>query len=74
MDRGFLERGSQGRKHIYRAIIAREGIQNSLLNSFMNRAFSGSVKALAMRALGNYRTSKEGLVDLKALINKTTGH
>ena len=33
-------------------------------------AFGGSAKALAMRALGNYRTSKEDLAELKALINK----
>jgi predicted transcriptional regulator len=70
MDRGFLDRESAGRKHIYRAIIAREDTQDSLLDSFMNKAFGGSAKALAMRALGNYRTSKEDLAELKALINK----
>lgn len=70
MDRGFLDRESQGRKHIYRAVIAREDTQDSLLDSFMNRAFGGSAKALAMRALGNYHTSKEDLAELKALINK----
>jgi predicted transcriptional regulator len=69
-DRGFLARESQGRKHIYRAAIAREDTQDSLLDTFVNRAFGGSAKNLAMRALGNYKTSKEDLDELKALIEK----
>lgn len=69
-DRGFLSRESQGRKHIYAAAIDREGTQDSLLDSFVNRAFGGSAKNLAMRALGNYKTSKADLDELKALINK----
>ncbi|MEM1358979.1 MAG: BlaI/MecI/CopY family transcriptional regulator [Bacteroidota bacterium] len=70
MERGFLTRESQGRKHIYAASIAQEDTQNSLLDTFMNRTFGGSAKALAMRALGNYKTSKEDIDELKALINK----
>lgn len=69
-ERGFLARESQGRKHIYRAAIAREDTQDSLLDTFVNRAFGGSAKNLAMRALGNYKTSKEDLDELKALIEK----
>ncbi|NJC28367.1 BlaI/MecI/CopY family transcriptional regulator [Neolewinella antarctica] len=70
LERGFLDRESQGRKHIYRAAIARETTQDSLLDTFVNRAFGGSAKKLAMRALGNYKTSKEDLDELKALIEK----
>lgn len=69
-DRGFLARESQGRKHIYQAAIDREGTQNSLLDTFVNKTFGGSAKNLAMRALGNYKTSKEDLDELKALIDK----
>lgn len=70
LERGFLDRESQGRKHIYRAAIAKEDTQDKLLDTFMNRAFGGSAKKLAMRALGNYKTSKEDLDELKALIEK----
>lgn len=70
LERGFLDRESQGRKHIYRAAIAKEDTQDKLLDTFMNRAFGGSAKKLAMRALGNYKTTKEDLDELKALINK----
>ncbi|OAV43765.1 BlaI/MecI/CopY family transcriptional regulator [Lewinella sp. 4G2] len=70
LERGFLGRESQGRKHIYHAAITKEKTQDSLLDTFVNRAFGGSAKKLAMRALGNYETSKEDLDELKALIEK----
>ncbi len=69
-ERGFLSRESQGRKHIYAAAIAREDTQNSLLDTFIDKAFGGSAKELAMRALGNYKTSQSDIDDLKALIDK----
>ena len=70
MERGFLDREKQGRGHIYSAKIARENTQDNLLDTFVKRAFGGSAKKLAMRALGNYSTSKEDLSELKALIEK----
>ena len=69
-ERGFLTRESEGRKHIYAAAIAKEDTQNSLLDTFLNKTFGGSAKALAMRALGNYQTSQEDIDELKDLIKK----
>lgn len=69
-ERGYLARESLGRKHIYSAVITKEKTQDNLLDSFVNRAFGGSAKALAMRALGNYKASKSDLNELKALIAK----
>lgn len=70
MERGFLNRESVGRKHIYEAAIAREATQDKLLDNFLGRAFGGSAKKLVMRALGNYDTSKDELEELKALIER----
>ena len=69
-ERGFLTRESQGRKHIYSAAIAQKDTQNSLLDTFIDKTFGGSAKELAMRALGNYKTTKEDIDELKALIDK----
>ena len=69
LDRGFLERESVGRKHIYSAAIAMEDTQNQLLDTFLQRTFGGSAKQLVLRALGNYQTSKSELEELKAMIN-----
>jgi predicted transcriptional regulator len=70
LDRGFLSREQQGRAHIYRAAIDRAPTQDQLLDRFLNRAFGGSAKGLVMRALGNYRTSKDDIAELKALIDR----
>jgi predicted transcriptional regulator len=70
LERGFVAREQQGRAHIYRAAVAREQTQDRLLDTFLKRAFGGSPKGLVMRALGNYRSSKEDIAELKALIDR----
>lgn len=70
LERGFVARDSMGRKHIYRAAIAREDTQDKLLDTFLNRAFGGSAKGLVMRALGNYRSSKQDIEELKSLLDR----
>jgi predicted transcriptional regulator len=70
LDRGFVSREQQGRAHIYRAAVEREPTQDRLLDTFLNRAFGGSAKGLVMRALGNYRTNKDDIAELRALIDR----
>ena len=68
MERGMLDRTSEGRKHIYRAVIAQTATQDKLLNSFLDKAFGGSAKKLVMRALGQHTPDQEELEELKAYI------
>lgn len=68
LERGFLERESQGRKHIYCAVIAQEETQGKLLDTFVQRTFGGSKLQLVMKALGNSKTNKQELDELKAYI------
>ncbi|MGB3800281.1 MAG: BlaI/MecI/CopY family transcriptional regulator [Lewinella sp.] len=70
LERGFLTRESQGRGHIYAAAIAKGDTQDKLLDNFLDRTFGGSVKGLVMRALGNRKTSRKDLEELKALIDR----
>jgi predicted transcriptional regulator len=70
LDRGFLDREAQGRGHLYHAAIAQKPTQDKLLDTFLQRTFAGSAKGLVMRALGNYRTSKKDIEELKALIDR----
>ena len=69
MERGMLDRTSEGRKHIYRAVIAQTATQDKLLGSFLNKAFGGSAKKLVMRALGQHTPDAAELEELKAYIN-----
>ena len=69
MERGMLDRSSEGRKHIYRAIIAQTATQDKLLDSFLEKTFGGSAKKLVMRALGSHTPDKAELEELKAYID-----
>ncbi len=69
MERGMLDRSSEGRKHIYRAIIAQTATQDKLLDSFLDKTFSGSATKLVMRALGQHTPDAGELEELKAYIN-----
>jgi len=69
MERGMLDRTSEGRKHIYHAVIAQGATQDKLLDSFLDKTFGGSAKKLVMRALGQHTPGSEELEELKAYIN-----
>jgi len=69
MERGMLDRFSEGRKHIYRAVIAKTATQDKLLDSFLDKTFGGSASKLVMRALGKHTPDKDELEELKAYIN-----
>ncbi|MEL6989064.1 MAG: BlaI/MecI/CopY family transcriptional regulator [Bacteroidota bacterium] len=68
MERGMLDRESEGRKHIYRAVIEQAATQDKLLNSFLNKTFGGSSKHLVMRALGQHTPDADELEELKKYI------
>lgn len=69
MERGMLDRSSEGRKHIYRAVIAQTATQDKLLDSFLDKTFGGSAKNLVMRALGKHTPDAAELEELKAYID-----
>ena len=69
MERGMLDRDSEGRKHIYRAVIAQTATQDKLLDSFLDKAFGGSAKKLVMRALGQHTPDADELEELRAYID-----
>lgn len=68
MERGMLDRSSEGRRHIYRALIAQTATQDKLLGSFLKKTFGGSSKKLVMRALGQHTPDAQELEELKAYI------
>lgn len=68
-ERGLLAREADGRRHIYRPAVAREATQDTLLDSFLTRAFGGSAKSLVMRALGKHTPSAAELDELRAFLS-----
>lgn len=68
-ERGLLAREADGRRHIYRAAVQREATQDTLLDTFLTRAFGGSAKRLVMSALGNHQPTAAELAELRAYLD-----
>jgi len=69
MERGMLDRTSEGRRHIYRAVIAQTATQDKLLDTFLDKTFGGSAKKLVMRALGQHTPDATELEELRLYID-----
>jgi len=57
--KGLLVRDESDRSHVYAPAHAQESLQSNLLKDLMQRAFSGSAKALVLAALKTGISKKE---------------
>ena len=69
-EKNMVSRTSDGRTHIYSAERDREETQKQLLDRVLDAAFGGSASKLVMQVLGNHKSSKKELEEIKALIKK----
>jgi BlaI family transcriptional regulator, penicillinase repressor len=69
-DKGLVLRDEQQRAHIYRPARPREWTQRQLAGDLLQRAFSGSAKALLVGALSAQRATKEDLAELGKLLDE----
>jgi predicted transcriptional regulator len=67
-DKGLVERDESCRPQVYRARLARERTQLQLVRDLAERAFGGSVAALALRALAAKRATPEELAEIRSLL------
>ena len=68
-EKGLVTRNSTNKTHIYQPNISKEKTQNLFLNKMINTLFSGSSAQLVMQALGNHKTSKEELDEIRNYLN-----
>lgn len=69
-EKNYVIRDTDSRTHIYTAKLKETEVRKDLIDRMVDGAFRGSAMQLVMQALGNHKTSKEELADLKALIEK----
>ncbi|MCF8361621.1 MAG: BlaI/MecI/CopY family transcriptional regulator [Prolixibacteraceae bacterium] len=69
-DKGFVSRKPEGRSHIYEAAYEQEETRGRLLDRFVESTFSGSASSLVMQLLGNKKTSKKELDEIKRIIDE----
>lgn len=71
-EKGLVLRDEEERAHVYSAAKSREWTQRQLAGDLLERAFSGSAKALLVGALSARRASKKELAELRALLDQYT--
>ncbi len=72
-EKQLLKRNTSARTHIYSARVDKEITQGQLLNRLLDTAFGGSARSLVMQALGNHRSSKKELEEIRKFIEKLEG-
>jgi len=70
LEKEWVSRDAEGKKHIYTAKVRKENVQKKLLERFVDATFKGSAQQLMMQLLGNRDSSKEELDEIKELIEK----
>jgi len=69
-DKGLLVRDEEQRAHVYKAARPREWTQQQLAGHLLDRAFSGSAKALLVGALSAKKATKSELAELRKLVDE----
>lgn len=72
-EKGLVRRDETQRAHIYEAAKPREWTQRQLAGDLLERAFSGSAKALMMGALSARKATKKELSELRKLLDDYPG-
>jgi BlaI family penicillinase repressor len=69
-EKGLVLRDEEERAHVYRAARPREWTQRQLAGHLLERAFSGSAKALLIGALSAKKATKSELAELRKLLDE----
>lgn len=69
-EKGLVRRDERQRAHIYEAARPREWTQRQLARDLLDRAFSGSAKALLVGALSARKATKQELAELRKLVDE----
>ena len=69
-EKGLVRRDEKHRAHVYEAARPREWTQRQLAGDLMERAFTGSAKALLVGALSARKATKAELAELRKLLDE----
>jgi predicted transcriptional regulator len=72
-EKGLVTRQKSGKLHLYEAIASQESTQQQVIDKIISTVFQGSAAQLVMSALGNKRSSKAELLEIKKYLEKLEG-
>lgn len=67
-DKGMVVRDTSSKTHQYKAALEKEHTQGQFLDKMIDAVYNGSTARLVMQALGNDRTSRKELEEIKEFL------
>ncbi|MDN3586741.1 BlaI/MecI/CopY family transcriptional regulator [Pedobacter aquatilis] len=68
-EKGMVERDTNQKTHIYKAIVNQDRTEKQLVNKMIDNVFNGSAARLVMQALGNHSATSEELDEIKKYLD-----
>jgi predicted transcriptional regulator len=72
-EKGLVTRQKSGKLHLYEAMHSQENTRQQVLDKMIATVFQGSAAQLVMSALGNRKSSKEELREIRNYLEKLEG-
>ena len=70
VEKGLLHRNDSQMKHVYSPALEEGKTKSALLERFVNTLYDGSASSLMMHLIGNKKTSRKELEQIKELLKK----
>ena len=72
-EKGLVTRQKSGKLHLYKAVTSQERTRQAMLDKMIDTVFQGSAMKLVMSALGNKKSSREELSEIRRYLEKLEG-
>ena len=72
-EKGLVTRQKAGKLHLYKAVTSQENTNQLLVHKMIETVFQGSAAQLVLSALGNRKSSKEELHEIRKYLDKLEG-
>lgn len=72
-EKEIVSRQKNGKQHLYQAIATKDNTKQQMIDKIINTVFEGSASQLILSALGNNKSSKEELKEIRRYIDQLEG-
>ena len=69
-EKGLVTRQKSGKLHLYKAVASQEHTRQFMIEKMIHTVFQGSAAQLVMSALGNKKSSKAELIEIRRYLEK----
>jgi BlaI family penicillinase repressor len=72
-EKGLVTRQKLGKLHLYKAVTSQENTNQQIVHKMIETVFQGSVTQMVLSALGNGKSTKEELSEIRKYLDKLEG-